>query len=155
MQIDVFNQLPLFEGLSFAQRNLLRPLFIPCEYHGGTVLFEQGDPAENLYLILVGEVVIRYKPEDGPEITLAHLRDGGIVGWSAAFGRSSYTSGASCISYTQALRVRGEDLREMCERYPETGDLILMRLADAIAERMSNTNEQVVDLIKQGLAYGH
>ena len=155
MQGDVFDQIPVFQGLTSAQRSLLRPLFILCDYYGGSVLFEQGDPADCLYLIISGEVIVRYKPEDGPVIILARVHPGGVVGWSAALGRQKYTSGAECSIYSQVLYVRGEDLRELCEKYPETGEVILERLASAIADRTQITNDQVVDLLKQGLAYGH
>lgn len=155
MQADHFDQIPLFQGLNPAQRNLLRPLFDSCDCYEGTVLFEQGDPAECLYLIVRGEVTIRYKPEDGPAITLARVRPGGIVGWSAVLGRQFYTSGAECSTYCQVLRLQGEALRRLCEQYPETGELILEGLAGAYAERNPTANGQVIDLLKQGLAYGH
>ena len=155
MQGDVFDRIPLFNDLSPAQRSLLRPLFIPFDAFGGTVLFEQGDPAENLYLVVSGEVIVRYKPEDGPVICLSHVHAGGVVGWSAALGRQAYTSGAECTIYSELLRIKSEDLRNLCEQFPETGELILERLASMIAERLQDTNGQMLDLLKQGLAYGH
>ncbi len=148
---DIFDRLPIFAGLSCDQRELLRPLFVPVDCYSGTVLFEQGDPAEYLYLVVTGEVVIRYKPDDGSAITVARVRPGGIVGWSAALGSRSYTSGATCEEYTQLLRLYGRDLCELCDRYPETGILVLERLATVIAERLRNTHEQVMALLKQGL----
>jgi CRP-like cAMP-binding protein len=155
MQGDDFDQIPLFKGLTATQRSLLRPLFVPCDCYGGTVLFEQGDPADSLYLVISGEVIVRYKPEDGPPIVLARIRPFGIVGWSAVLGRQQYTSGAECTVYTQILRARGEDLQNLCEQYPETGTLILERLAKEIADRTPSSNGQMLDLLKQGLAYGN
>ena len=155
MHGDVFDRVSLFQGLSPAQRSLLRPLFIPFDAYGGTVLFEQGDHAESLFLVVSGEVIIRYKPEDGPAICLARVHPGGVFGWSAALGRQAYTSGAECSIYSEILRIRSEDLRNLCEQYPETGELILERLSCVIAERLQDTNGQVLDLLKQGLAYGH
>lgn len=148
---DIFDRLPLFKDLSVDQINLLRPLLLPMDCYSGTTLFEQGDPAEYLYLVAVGDVVIHYKPEDGPAILVAHVRPGGIVGWSAALGSRSYTSGATCEVYTQMLRIRGEDLRNLCNEYPETGILVLDRLATVIAERLRNTHDQVMALLLQGL----
>lgn len=148
---NILDRLSLFKDLSPDQQNLLRPLLIPMDCYSGTNLFEQGDPAEYLYLVVVGEVVIRYKPDDGPVIIVAHVRPGGIVGWSAALGSLSYTSGATCEGYTQMLRVRGEDLRHLCNECPETGILILDRLATVIAERLRNTHDQVMALLLQGL----
>ncbi len=147
---DIFDQLPLFDGLDPAHRDLLRHLFIPCDYYPETMIFAQGDPAEYLYLVVVGEVDVVFKPDDGPPINVAHVRPGGIVGWSAAVGSRAYTSGAECCTYTQLLRVRGTDLRKLCEQYPDTGVIILDRLATVIAQRLSNTHEQVVALLEMG-----
>jgi len=154
MPDDIFDRVKLFEGLSFEQRRFLRPLFVPCDCYTETVLFEQGDQAEFLYLVVSGEVTIRYKPEDGPPITVSRVRSGGIVGWSAALGSRYYTSGAECSVYTQMLRVRGEDLRDLCDHYPETGVLILERMAAVIAERLSSTHEHVISMLKQGMSSG-
>jgi len=108
-----------------------------------------------MYLVISGEIAINYKPEDGSSITMARVGPGGVVGWSAALGNRLYTSSAVCTVYTQMLRVRGADLRNLCQQYPETGILILDRLATVIAERLRNTHEQVIALLKQGLLNGY
>ncbi len=151
MPRDIFDQHTIFQTLSPGQRDLLRPLLIPCDCHAGRRLFEQGNLANYLYLVVQGEITIYFKPEDGPEITVARVRSGGIVGWSAALGNRVYTSGAECSRYSQMLRVSGRELRDLCSRYPETGMLILEELATAIAERLRNTHGEVIALLKQGL----
>ncbi len=148
------DQLPLFEGLDSEQQALLRQIFIPCDYYPNTTIFAQGDPAEFLYLVVLGEVVVNFKPDDGPPITVARVHPGGVVGWSAALGSRAYTSGAECPVYTQLLRVRGTDLRKICEQDHELGVLILDRLATVIAQRLSNTHDQVVALLELGLRNG-
>lgn len=151
---DCFERMPIFNDLSPDQLQALRPLFIPYDGAPGTILFEQGDPAVFLYLVVEGEVTIRYKPEDGPAITVARIHPGGVVGWSAALGNRAYTSAAVCTDLTYLLRIRGKDLRYLCEVSPDTGILILERLASVIAERLSNTHEQVMALLKQGMRNG-
>jgi CRP-like cAMP-binding protein len=151
MSIIILNQLRLFEGFTLQQLELLDPLFSLCDYPGETLLFGQGDPAEFLYIVFTGEVVVNYKPDDAPVISVARVRPGGVVGWSAALGSRMYTSGALCTQDCQLLRVRGTDLRMLCQTYPETGGIILQRLAEVIAQRMSNAHEQVVALLELGL----
>ncbi len=154
MSGDVLDQLPLFEGFDCEQRALLRQIFIPCDYYPNTMIFAQGDLAEFLYFVVLGEVVVNFKPDDGPPITVARVHPGGVVGWSAALGSRAYTSGAECPVYTQLLRVRGTDLRKICEQDTEMGLLILDRLATVIAQRLSNTHDQVVALLELGLRNG-
>jgi CRP/FNR family transcriptional regulator, cyclic AMP receptor protein len=151
MANDIFDQLAIFAGLTKEQRKELMPLFTPCDYYPDSLIFEQGVPAEFLYVVVVGEVVVNFKPDDGPPLTVARVKPGGVVGWSAALGTRVYTSGAMCVTYSQMLRVRGTDLRRLCENHPETGNLILNRLAEVIAQRISNTHEQVLALLEIGL----
>lgn len=151
MDADTFPNLFLFRGFIPAQLKLLRPLFIPCEFTSDTVLFEQGDLAENLFAIVTGEVVVNFKPDDGPVITVARVKPGSIVGWSAALGSRRYTSSAVCTTYTQLLRVRGDDLRRLCLQHPETGLIFLDRLATVIAERLHSTHDLVLSLLQLGL----
>ncbi len=151
MSSEDFNQLPLFQDLSSSQLELLRPLFTDYECYQGTVLFEQGELAEFLYLVVSGEMIIQYKPDDGPSITVARVRPSGLVGWSALIGRRFYTSAVVCVENSRLLRVRGADLQKLCEDHPETGVLLLERLADVVAERLRNTHPQVLALIENGL----
>ena len=154
MPDDVFDQISLFEGLSPAQLDLLRPLFTEYECHSGTVLFSQGEPASYLYLVVSGEVNIHYKPDDGQAIMIARVRPGGIVGWSAVIGRRFYTSAAACVQYSQLLRVRGSDLQTLCDDHPETGLLVLERLANVIGERVTATHPEVKAILENGLRSG-
>jgi CRP/FNR family cyclic AMP-dependent transcriptional regulator len=151
MSGDPFDQLSLFQNLSKGQVDLLRPLFRPVLELAGTVIFEQDDPAIFLYVVIEGEVHIRYKPEDGPAIIVSHVQPNGVVGWSTALGSPAYTSSAVCATDCQMLRVSGQDLRDLCEQYPETGTLLLERLATVIAERLRSTHSHVIALLEQGL----
>ena len=151
MSGEYLNQIPLFQGLDSSQCSLLQPLFQPSAYLAGDTIFEQGEHAKYLYLLTKGEVSISFKPEDGPSLTIARVRPEGVVGWSAALGNPTYTSSAICCSDCQFLQIRGEDLRWLCERYPDTGSLILERLAAMIAERLRNTHDHVIALLKEGL----
>ena len=151
MSSNVFDNPSFFQGLDNAEGTELRSLFVPSQEPAGTILFEQGDIAEFLYLVLTGEVSVRYKPEDGPALTLARVRPEGVVGWSAALGSPFYTSSAVCNVDSEMIRVRGSDLRQFCEQYPVTGALVLERLAAMIAERLSNTHHYVINLLRQGL----
>ncbi len=151
MDANVFQSLFLFQDLPPKHVNLLQPMFIPCEFDADSVLFEQGDPAENLFAVVTGEVVVNFKPDDGPIIVVARVQPGSIVGWSAALGSRHYTSSAVCTSSTQLLRVRGDDLRRLCLQHPDTGTVFLDRLATVIAERLHSTHDMVLSLLQLGL----
>lgn len=151
MILDVLERLSFFEGLSAADVRLLTPYFRSQFFPADTVIFEQGDIAESLYLVVKGEILIRYKPDDGPMMTVTRVQQGGVFGWSAALGNVAYTSGAMCTTDCEVLQVRGEDLRAICEKHPGVGKVILDRLANVISERWQSRRTQVTSLLAKGI----
>ena len=141
----------IFQDLNPSQMARLSPLFISCKMGEGETVFEQGEQANNLFILVEGEVAVRFKPDDGPELTLARVKTGGVVGWSAALGSPCYTSSVDCLSDCRMLRINGCELADLCEHDPETGSLILERLAVVISERLRNTHSQVMALLEQGV----
>jgi CRP-like cAMP-binding protein len=139
--------IPLFQDLDPTQIALLKPLFEQFTCPADTVIFEQDTPAIYLYLLIKGEVEIRYKPYDGPSITLTRLRDGDVFGWSAVVGSPHYTS--SIISETQieAIRIRGSHLLKLFSDAPETGKVVMDRLARMVSPRWGNAQAQVQSLL--------
>lgn len=148
---NLLENLGLFEGFSAEEKACLRPLFLFSFTPAGTTLFEQGDHAENLYIVVEGEIIIRYKPDDGPDLVLTRVHKEGVVGWSAAIGSPAYTSSALCATHSQLLRARSEDLRRFAEDYPETAFLLLDRLARVIADRLRYTHPQIMMMLEHGL----
>jgi CRP/FNR family cyclic AMP-dependent transcriptional regulator len=154
MSGNVLDELSIFKGFAPQECDQLRPLFVMQEEAIGSIIFEQGSPAGYLYLLVEGEVHVRFKPDDAPAITVAKVRPDGVVGWSAALGSPLYTSSAICMTDCKMLRVRGEDLRLLCEKKPEIGAQVLERLAAVIAQRLRSTHHHVVALLRQGLGAG-
>lgn len=144
-------QTELFHGLTDDQLDSLARLAVPCNFALGEKLFEQDQYAEFLYIVLSGEVSIRFKPYDGEDIMVTRVEEGGVCGWSSVLGRAIYTSAAICSQPCETLRFRGRELQRMCETFPDTGILVLERLAAVIAERLSNTNEKIMQMLAHNL----
>ena len=151
MNLEKYSQFAFFSGLLPADIQLLAPYFAPQTWVAGTVIFEQADYAEYLYLVVRGEVTIRYKPHDGPMMTVTRVQPGGIFGWSAAMNNPTYTSGAVCSLDSEILRIRGTDLRMICEKHRELGKIILDRLTGVIAERKNSQQGQVTSILANGM----
>ena len=139
--------IPLFQDLDSTQIDLLKPLFEQYTCPANTVVFEQDAPATYLYLLIKGEVAIRYKPYDGPTITLTHLRVGDVFGWSAVVGSPHYTSSIISETEVEAIRIRGDHLLKLSSDAPETGKVVMDRLARVVSPRWGNAQAQVQSLL--------
>jgi CRP-like cAMP-binding protein len=151
MNTELLNGFALIEGFTEDQINLLRPLIDEVVFKTDQVIFNQGDRADFLYFVQEGKVSIRFNPEDGPVLSVTEVEEGDVFGWSSALGSECYTSSAVCTECGVFIRMEGEELKNLCQEHPETGILILNRLAGVIAQRLRSTHEKVVELLHQGL----
>ena len=130
---------------------LLRSLFEPYSCSAGTTVIQQGLPADYLYLITRGKAEVSYKPYDGTSITVTHVENGGLFGWSAVVGSDKYTSSAIAIEALEAVRIRGSSLRKLCQEHPEAGRDILESLANSVSGRWKDAKEQVKSILSLGI----
>jgi CRP-like cAMP-binding protein len=145
------DQIDIFKDLDEDRMELIRPLFESLSCKAGTVVFQQGTPADFLYFIITGKVEMSFKPYDGTPITVSHVEKGGLFGWSAVVGSENYTSSAIAIEEVKAIRVRGSELRKFCIEHPEAGKDILERLADGVSSRWKDAHKQVQSILLHGL----
>ena len=145
-------QVTIFNGLSENEINLLMPLLESFTCEAGTIILQQGSPAEFLYFLTNGIVEMSFKPYDGNPITVSHIEKGGLFGWSSVVGSKKYTSSAIAIDDVEAFRVRGVELRKFCREHPETGKDILEHLADGVSSRWKDAHQQVKSMLAHGIA---
>jgi len=149
--LETLTDIPLFLDLTPTQLSRLDPLFETYSCPARTIIFEQGEHPQYLYVLIQGTVAIRYKPYDGQTITITHLQKGDAFGWSAVIGSRVYTSGSISKTRVEAIRIRGDDLRTLLRTDPDTGRIILNRLADFVSSRWKNAHAEVQALFDKGL----
>ena len=145
------NRFAPFNDPNINYMDLLERLFERYTCSAGTVVLQQGKPADYLYLIVSGSAQVSYKPYDGSPITVSHVEKGDLFGWSAVVGSAHYTSSTIAIEPLEAVRVRGRDLRKFCAEHPEAGKDLLERLANSVSARWKDAKEQVKSILAQGL----
>lgn len=142
---------PVFNGMTTDQIDQILPLMELCRYPQDHLIFEQGQKAEYLYILLKGEVIIRYKPYDGPPLDIARVEAGGVFGWSSTLGRETYTSATLSATEVVAYRIGSRQLSWLCQLFPRTGAILLHRLANIISQGLTETQSQVFDMLSQGV----
>lgn len=145
------NLVPAFEDLNDEYMGLLKPLFEPFSCPAGSVILQQGAPADYLYLILKGTVEMSFKPEDATPITISHVEKGGWFGWSAVVGSKKYTSSAIAVDDLETIRIHGNELRKLCMEQPEAGKVVLERLASNVSSRWKDAHQQVRSILAKGI----
>lgn len=143
----------IFKGLDEKSVSLLIPLMEVCHYPENFMVFRQDTDASYFFILLEGEVVVKYKPYDGEELTIAHICPQDVFGWSAALRRPHYTSSAYTEYPSTAVRVEVARLQHFCENNVKLGMIVLERLSSGIANSLRSTRDEVLALLIRGMEF--
>lgn len=149
MMLQELTDFKLFHDLNETDLALLSRYTTLRFFPAGSVIVEQYETANFIFLIITGTVEIRYKPYDGPELTLSTVSEGGVIGWSAALGHATYTATAIASNDVQALMLWGNGLRDLLKKDPVTGQRIIDRLAQSVSTHWGNAQRQVKSMLQE------
>lgn len=143
---------PLFKDLSQTDVEIIAPIFCSRTYPAGATIIEQGGKADRLFLLVKGDVRIRYKPYDGETITLTHVHAGGVFGWSAVLGNPVYSSSVVTENDCETFVVKATDLQRLEAQHEHTASSVLNRIADAVSARWEKSQAQVRSMLEKGVS---
>lgn len=124
-----------FKGLDLQALNMLRRVAVKRSYPAKTVLAREGEPADTLYLIASGQVVITRKLEGSDEdFVLGYLDAGQYFGEMAVITEEPRTATATTLADTDVLEITKEHFEQIFAASPAMARSILDTLIGIIRE---------------------
>ncbi len=137
---------PFFKELEEKYIALVTGCASNVRFDKGKFIFHEGEEAHQFYLIREGKVAVEiYAPNKG-HITVQTLDEGDILGWSWLLPPYQWHFDAHVLEATRAIALDGKCLRKKCEEDHNFGYEFLKRFAAIVAERLSSTRIQLLDL---------
>jgi len=136
---------PFLEGMSPHHIELLALSAMPTEFDAGQIIFREGDPANGLYLIETGTIVLEGKRNDGKPVVIDTVSAGEPLGWSWLFppylwqfdARATKGCTAICLSGIMLRQHRDEDLTLSHELFKRVSEVMVRRLQAARGKLIS------------------
>ena len=114
-------------------------------YERGEVIFKEGDPGEELYVIVNGKVRITREYALGGDETLAILEDGQAFGEMAVIGDDVVRSAAARAAEKSVLLVlKRKPFRQLLHKDRDLAYTVLWNVLKQISGRLRTTNEKVM-----------
>ncbi|MBX3274354.1 MAG: cyclic nucleotide-binding domain-containing protein [Sandaracinaceae bacterium] len=142
---DLIGDILLFAGLTPPMRAKLAAIAAVEPLPAGATIFEEGDPAGDLYVVLDGRITLSVRIPGEPERSILSLREGELLGWSALLGRKRVAT-ARVVLPSQVLRLRRSELLELCEMDHDIGYVIMRQAFEEMADRLLATRLQLLDV---------
>lgn len=139
----------LFAELTDSELEKIAALGQEEVYEAGTTLFEEGDVANNLYIVVEGKVALEMwipLPPHGPAIqtTIEMIERGQCFGWSALMAPHIFTLSAKCVARTKVIAIDGSALRRLLDSDCHMGYKVMNRLTDTVSSRLSDTRRELM-----------
>jgi signal transduction histidine kinase len=128
----------------------------PMHLAPGEQLIREGDPAEELFVVVSGELEIR-KQSGKAEVTLTRVGPGSIQGEIAAFERSRRMASVYAVHEADVLRLPFESVRAMLSADPDVATALLRTVTSRLrgVEEALRQREKLASLgtLAAGLAH--
>ena len=108
------------------------------------IVFRQGEPSQELYLILDGSVSVIVDDIEDPEqeMVVSYLNPGEFFGEMGLFGEEHHTANLVTRTPCEFGRISYEKFHTIRQQYPD----VLYALTTQIGQRLKNTTRKLADL---------
>jgi CRP/FNR family cyclic AMP-dependent transcriptional regulator len=137
--------LALFSGLRGEELEALASTARVESYAPGAIVFSEGDPPGDLYVIEAGRVTLSMRVPGRSETSVLSLRPGELLGWSALLRRPRVAT-ARVVAPATLLAFHAPALLELCERDVAIGYRVMRQAFEELADRLSDTRLQLLDV---------
>lgn len=139
----------LFSGLDESELWRLAGIAREVSLSAGSVLFEQGDDSDGLYIVSSGIVRIYLTADDGREATINLLEEGEVIGEIAILDGLPRSAGAAALTDAKLIFVPTAPFCELIDSSPKLSRQMILMLCD----RLRAANGQVDQAIFHDLRH--
>ena len=140
-KVEVLRDVELFEGATDELLTKVAAIAEEKHFTLGEMIFEEGEKAEWVYVLLKGKVRISIDLTSKPAyITVAMISEcNWAFGWSGIVAPYRYTATATCEEETRVLAIPGIRFEEILDEEAECGCQVMKKLAELISSRLRNS----------------
>ena len=139
VDIDVFDEVPIFQLLDAEERRVLAQQVSIKTFKKGHTIFKAGDPGGLAYIIQKGTVQVTIKDANNETIVLDIAEEGGLIGMSSLLAEENHQTTAAAIKNTTAIELDRADIIVLITAKPLAGlammTIIEKHLREAHARR--------------------
>lgn len=129
---------PLFQDINVTDQEYVLSKFAERFYHKDRILFLQGDPGLEMFVIKSGSLKI-FRESEGKEFILGHQFPGESIGELEAVYSSSRLASVATLEKTVLWTIHKSDLEDLMDHYPQ----ILRKLFYVVSERLDQADRKL------------
>jgi len=146
-KIEMLESAPYFSYLTFDEKKELVQYMRHAEYLPGDPLIHEGEEQKTVYFLFDGKVEVIKTSVDGEKVSLATLGRGEIIGESALYPDTSYsTVFIRAVDKTGALLLPAGGFREIQATSPDLAFKLLFGMMKLLRRRLNDASNRLADV---------
>ncbi len=146
---DFLKNVHVFGGLNDEQLMALRDGCVEKAFHEGDKLFDEGEEANHLWIVVDGTVEVRFElpGHEAPQAnTVSIISSGQTIGWSSFVPPYRYSLPVYCTSRNcKVIKIKKDFLLELFEKDSRMGYLVMSNIASVISIMLRQLQESAVE----------
>jgi CRP-like cAMP-binding protein len=151
MILDTLRTIRFLDDLNDEDRHKLAAMARLERYPPETFVFREGERPGRIFLVAEGSAALEIRlPEHGGR-RIQIVGPGELLGWSPLLGPFPMTASARTLSPSRLIVLDAPQLLALCHHDPRFGFALMRRTATALAQRLSATRLQLLDVYRHQL----
>lgn len=150
MNGNILRDIAIFAGLGDEDLDIIAKEMKRREFSAGDMLFREGDPGDEMFVVVSGAVMIFVTNQTGEEILLAEVKAGSYFGEMSIIDKIERSAACRVIEESVLLALHADDFMNIISSMPVSAAGIMNRMLSIIVERLMKTGAFVTQMVQYG-----
>lgn len=150
MNGNILKNIAIFEGQDDEHLDLFAGEMKRYEFKAGDMLFQEGDPGDEMFVVVSGAVSIFIRDQAGEEVVLTEVRAGSYFGEMSIIDQTSRSAACRVLEDTVLLALHADDFTTIISTMPESAAKMMNRMLSIIVDRLMKTGAFVAQMVQYG-----
>ncbi|HOK01744.1 MAG TPA: cyclic nucleotide-binding domain-containing protein, partial [Spirochaetota bacterium] len=149
-QIELLKGVAIFQDLLEEDLHFIASHMRQITFKAGDILFQEGDPGEEMFVVIKGGVSVFIKDQEEQELVLTEVREGNYFGEMSIIEKSCRSATCRAIEDTLLLALHADSFSKIIEVIPEAASSIMNRMLSIIVKRLMRTGAFITQMVQYG-----
>ena len=146
----ILKSVPIFSDIPEKELDIIASELTRREYKAGELVFKEGDPGNEMYVVVSGRVSIFIIDNDGLEVVLSEIVQGNFFGEMSIMERAPRSAACRVVEDSVFLVFHANDLINITRSMPECAVKIMNKMLSIIMGRLMNVGAFVSQMVQWG-----
>lgn len=138
----------ILEYLTDDMLDELSAITIVIKAEKGKVIYKEGSPAQNVYMLKSGKILLEQKISDTIAVTVNSIDPGESFGWAFLLDRGANSLTATCCEDSEVYVINRDVVRNLMDEDNSLGYMMMKQLATVLKRRLDQRTTQFLKSVK-------